>query len=101
MSRVLLFVQTGDARPKCAPTPRLLTDRDAQHVREMFESKPTAKSPTWMRVLGAADRWWLVECANADAGRRLLHAIQIGAATATDEPAIQPAGRILASGGKP
>ena len=106
--RVLLFTQSGSERPKCVPTPRWMREgHDAQHVCEMAESMPTATAPPWMRALSRADRWWLVECENADAGRRVIewHRRGSGACDAGGFCACTGAGKnecgaILASGGK-
>lgn len=89
--RVLLFVQTGDGRPKCVETPGWLSAKDAQHVREMSESHATPDSPHWIQVLDHADRWWLVECLDAKHGRAVI------AGSRTLDSA--EFGRILASGG--
>lgn len=70
-----MFVQTGDGRPKCVPTPGWLSASDAQYVREMAESKPSPwKKKHWTKAVDAADRWWLVECEGADAGRAIIAA---------------------------
>lgn len=107
--RTLLFVQTGDARPKVGGE---YTYRAAQRY--------AGDSEMWMRVtaLGKwmADRWWLVECEDADAGRAiithdaLLHT-SIGKAVEAVGPVVKSRdpnrvsepvqGRILASGGRP
>ena len=99
--KVLLFTQHGDGPLKCAPTTRSMTRGDAQHVREMFESKPTPKSPPWMKALDAADRYVLVECANADAGRAAI-ALYVDFRSHLDWklPRQFGPGCILASGGR-
>ena len=77
--RTLLFVQTGDGRPKCVrswavePASEVVFDR-VRHYR-----------------------WWLVECENAEAGRELILLNVSGPWT----HAVNVPGRILASGGKP
>lgn len=99
MSRVLLFTLTGSERPKMAMS---------YGKPKQFERIPEA-----MRQYGIeqqalalkADRWWLVECESADAGRAAI------AGLAWDFKKRQPAngdgqeiviaGRVLASGGKP
>ena len=52
------------------------------------------------RMKDAADRWWLVECENAEAGRAII----ANAAKFDSDPTLKNLrglGRILASGGKP
>lgn len=61
--KTLLFVQTGDGRPKCVPTMR--------YERERLFSVP-GWTPAHSDIGGDHDRWWLVECENADAGRRVI-----------------------------
>lgn len=67
MSRILLFVQTGDTRPTCV--------RIRKRVVFLVVVLPAA-SATRDLLLGpwtsARDRWWLVECENAEAGRSLI-----------------------------
>jgi hypothetical protein len=54
---------------------------------------------------GDADRWWLVECENADSGRNLILASLAASAAHRDVVADlamkHHIGRILASGGRP
>lgn len=82
--KVLLFVQTGDARPKC-----YAGVCDAARGRGWIEGDGSGFVFTARAALAkaAADRWWLVECANADLGRMAI-------TTQTEQ-----FGRILASGG--
>ncbi len=77
--KVLLFVQTGDTRPKCVKRfPPVL-----RHIKSGWEEWSVEYSKT-----ATADRWWLVECENADEGRTI-----IGCCPLDDH-------RILASGGR-
>jgi len=84
MSRVLLFVQNDwNGRP-----PRCIKQFGGDSARALVY---VSKARTWNH---AADRWWLVECENAQAGRVIIeHA---------GKPVLPHplAGRILASGGK-
>lgn len=84
--KVLLFVQSGDARPKC--------------VRERvlrYANGDIMWGPRWSDAKHRADRWWLVRCKNADEGRRL-----IGREGRMPQPFHEDIeGRIIASGGKP
>ena len=91
MSRVLLFVQTGDGRPKSRMAIREYwthPERFAIHLK-VWSADPDA--PGDMQAAELADRWWLVECKDADDGRR-----KIMFGDHTDGGT----GRILASGGK-
>ena len=105
--RTLLFVQTGDARPKCVAWD--LSGRAS--CVEFFSG-----FRRWERVRERPHRWWLVECEDADAGRAiithdaLLHT-SIGKAVEAVGPVVKSRdpnrvsepvqGRILASGGRP
>ena len=97
--RVLLFVQTGDGRPK-----------------RFKDFTPWQRDdPKWLGVAKdyadgvACDRWWLVECENAEAGRTLIALTELAQAARryagakrTDPVMFSgqvPAGRVLASGG--
>ena len=84
--KVLLFVQTGDARPKCVAWD--LSGRAS--CVEFFSG-----FRRWERVRERPHRWWLVECESAEAGRRLIEADD-GERFAMGSRY----GRILASGGK-
>lgn len=79
MSRVLLFVQTGDARPKCAKS---FGDR-RHNALNYFEAVRKRLGEN-----GQPTRAWLVECESADLGRMAI-------TTQTEQ-----FGRILASGGR-
>lgn len=101
--KVLLFVQTGDARPKSAgsiaqggPIGAKFIDRGNSCYLSDYQSF----------MLGTADRWWLVECENAAGGRLVIRASQDpDYATSNAAKAYWrfngAVGRILASGGKP
>lgn len=102
--KVLLFVQNGDARPKSYAS----VSRYAIHP-----SYPRLGDTRWcvtgkpaQRALSAADRWWLVECENAENGRRVIEDARLGLGNVDDAIAAGPGslagprvGRILASGG--
>jgi hypothetical protein len=76
MSRVLVFTQAGDKRPvawKCPHEYRDKPGRMAAHIAEWRDYPPLKLLS--LGVLGKAclaDRWWLVECENAEAGRRYI-----------------------------
>ena len=115
--RVLLFVQHGDGRPKCVGRVR---EWFPALMQPRYEDERTPKQRVddfvangWSLPAGSAqfkctarqkqhhllaDRWWLVECENADAGRAL-----IGGGRPfyfkRCERFVTPRGRILASGG--
>ena len=86
--KVLLFVQTGDARPKCVY--RLLANLPWDALAEAIGDARDdgARGDTLAELAARADRWWLVECENADEGRTI-----IGCCPLDDH-------RILASGGR-
>lgn len=97
MSRVLLFVQTGDARPKCV---KVFKGREAD-ARAYF-AKIKFGDPA------QPERGWLVQCHKADWGRTCIEAavaaVQYGPGPSVhfdfwDEMSKRH-GRILASGGK-
>ncbi len=76
--KVLLFVQSGNARPKCAKSFGGRAHSAMQYfarVRERLGSE------------GQPDRAWLVECENAEAGRDAIAGAPVFG------------GRILAIGG--
>jgi len=95
--KVLLFVQTGDARPKCV----------SRNVG--FDPAERLQGQKWLADSGyyvwwnvhdkatRADRWWLVECWSADEGRRYIRDQYMD-----DAPGYRAdcASHILASGGK-
>lgn len=102
MSRVLLFVQTGDARPMCVgrvgPLGEIPWTRCPAGLKA--ESAEYGLSLAQQHEVESADRWWLVECENADAGRAVI-AMHLSSGS----PVIQwtgrlPEGRILSSGGR-
>lgn len=74
--KVLLFVQNGDARPKC-----VLHDVVERHGAWCLSWRARDRQ-------AAADRWWLVECENAEAGRDVIAGAPVFG------------GRIIASGGR-
>lgn len=83
--RTLLFVQTGDARPTRHPMSTALR-RTLQYG--------TGEVPTGP-LFRAFDRWFLVSCANAEAGRFVIANAAIGGLEHWPGK-----GRILAHGGK-
>lgn len=97
MSRVLLFTQTGDARPKVA---KQFGVRLAW--ADLYFAKIKFGEP------GQPDRGWLVECENAEQGRACIALSQRTGGVRTvfkdtvfvDAGTIDVQGRILASGGK-
>lgn len=106
MSRVMLFVQTGEARPKCVGRvgplgevpwtlcPAGVKASQAEH----------GLSHNQQHAIDSADRWWLVECENAEDGRFVIECDrEVGGVLrdhyASDGERIY--GRVLASGGKP
>jgi hypothetical protein len=97
VSRALLFVQSGDARAKCvrryAPAHEYTRkpERFASHLETFSEIKPMPYRD--LRLAYEADRWWLVECCNADEGRFIIG----GAPSGKVRKGLVP-GRILASG---
>ena len=88
--KILLFTQTGDARPKCVKS-----FGDRRHNAENYFS---AIAPRF-GCEGQPERGWLVECPNAEAGRRMIAMHE-----ATGLLAVGDAGRvtcrILAQGGR-
>jgi len=92
VSRVLLFVQTGDGRPKCF---------SSHGVNRSLYTDGWRLSESALTAQGAADRWWLVECENAEAGRRVIDGEPHNYVMDNGVYATEPWGRILASGGKP
>ena len=128
--KMLLFVQTGDARPKCAGGAVHFTRAGyrtgynckiaSDPVMSALGDSKTAwgwwTTPGPWNALLDSDRWWLVECEDADAGRAiithdaLLHT-SIGKAVEAVGPVVKSRdpnrvsepvqGRILASGGRP
>lgn len=74
MSRILLFVQTGDTRATCAwwsndgERPPVTPSGQLYALRFKLGSAADAVACGQH----PADRWWLVECENAEAGRSLI-----------------------------
>ena len=109
MSRVLLFTQTGGGRPKYvgrAYCERMFDHRGQERwlVHKDADGERWFSNPSVKRETNFADRWWLVECDNAEAGRTLiLRSQRVGGedewtkAIDAHEPV---AGRVLASGGR-
>lgn len=84
--KVLLFVQSGNARPKCAKSFGGRAHSAMQYfarVRERLGSE------------GQPDRAWLVECENAEDGRTVIMQERV-----LPDGIVSTLGRILASGGK-
>lgn len=102
--KVLLFVQTGDARPKALTTPNEYSRRPqclAGQLRawsgKSVQTVHATNGGAFAQAF-AADRWWLVECENAKAGR---HCISGGCEPYRCHRADGPMScRILASGGR-
>ena len=99
--RVLLFVQNeGDKRPRrlrCKVSRRrwsagCFTGSSASGVP--FHGFYVHKASRG--AVARADRWWLVECENAEAGRALIALAEFD----SPENVAAPKGRILASGGR-
>ena len=92
--RVLLFVQNeGDKRPKVAARWRnTVVERAVNNIEWARANDLTGVAVTGpLRAVAAADRWWLIECENAEAGRKAIK--QSGFMDYSH-------GRVLASGGK-
>ena|SRR5689334_7387027 len=115
MSHVHLFVQVGDGRPKYVGRayPRSLDHRGrTRSLVHRTEGALWWAAPWVAGEARSADRWWLVECENAEAGRvaiadavyRPTEALIKSEAWAWIRrlPLLASCtGRILASGGKP
>lgn len=86
--KVLLFVQSGDARPKVAYS-------NQASLRYMATCSQRTLNAVYAPL---KSRWWLVECENAEAGRTIIanHA----AVVRGDGVSLLRGGRILASGGR-
>lgn len=102
--KVLLFVQTGDARPKVFTRyARGYSGLFARNV-EFARQHPETNISRPLRACANADRWWLVECENADEGRRVItglcHSMDCALLRDDSHEASCDCGRILASGGK-
>jgi hypothetical protein len=101
MSRVLLFVQTSDGRPKCEyRMPAWMPwEPLAFSIPRGSGQLPSAVAALACTAARRADRWWLVECENAEAGRALIADAALG--YDSEHPMRSGhAGRILASGGR-
>ena len=106
--RVLLFCQTGDGRPKYIG-PAYGPD-DTHHRATIVRideavGRGMGHNNLWatervLSALRAADRWWLVECENAEAGRAYLLATVPGDLGQTIGYSLPSGVRILAQGGK-
>lgn len=98
--KVLLFVQTGDERPKCVGSGSWLarTGPFMECVQAIRDGRDVLQSQQEWRAANA-DRWWLVECENADAGR-LIIACSRGECDSPEGCVCKNYGRILASGGR-
>lgn len=107
--RVLLFVQTGDARPKSIGGNRRL---DGEALNGRWDSRAIARAMQELAITEevsaiGADRWWLVECENADAGRAAIECYEGGTGCTAGRVfrfdhcrSGRHPGRILASGGR-
>lgn len=85
-----LFVQTGDSQPKC-----MKRSAGWAYEGDWLNTVPPLAEHIRDRLL-VTDRWWLVECDSADAGREVIrYHHEAGAVSAP-----MPKGSILASGGK-
>lgn len=93
--KVLLFVQTGDGRPKCVSVGRKASTAALCFQRDEFRNAQTSGPKDFV------PRWWLVECENAEAGRTLIEMHETRHSPVIQWTGRPPAGRILASGGKP
>jgi hypothetical protein len=108
----MLFVQTGDGRPKFV----CLCQPFAIGSGIVIGPEPGYRvSLEHSYKLSGADRWWLVECENAEAGRRVIESegracrcTKCGVEGDGDgqafemcaEETVIEVGRILASGGR-
>lgn len=99
----MLFVQTGDARPKCEGRLGPLGEIPWQRCPAALKAAlgECGLSSEQQLAVESADRWWLVECKNAEAGRGTIYIAlnppPVGSAFTTTFPV----GRILAQGGRP
>ena len=89
--KVLLFVQTGDERPKVSPT----TAIQRSTLLTGKPGGPGSALPTLVHV-----RWWLVECENAEAGRATIEHVTLDDNSQCPINCPCCGGRILASGGR-
>lgn len=89
--KALLFVQTGDARPKCEGE---CWERMNDWGRRM---RGTLRQRDLMR---RSDRWWLVECETARHGREVIASGRTELRSGFGGDGSILIGRILASGGR-
>jgi len=85
----MLFVQ-NEGPPKCLY--RYVGPEDKGAI-------PAFMSPYQLKWFRHAARWWLVECENADDGRRLIDIDDTKGSPVIQWTGRTPNGRILASGG--
>jgi len=107
VSRVLLFVQTGDGRPKCCRSTvvsSLYLQPEHGDPRQWFNctGRWWVSQEWWNKHGRNADRWWLVECENAAQGRVIIETVRRANLVGDVDGIIarESAARILASGGK-
>lgn len=102
--KVLLFVQTGDARPKCkGAVLKFPTWKGPPRPHVQVDGWWYTQKQADARY--AADRWWLVECENAEDGRFVIacdraRPLRGHWASVGPEGSDRIVGRILASGGR-
>ena len=89
--KTLLFVQNGDARPKCVKS---FGDRRHNAMNYFNAIRPRFGS------LGQPECGWLVECANAEAGRATIEHVTLDDNSQCPINCPCCGGRILASGGR-
>ena len=92
--KTLLFVQSGDARPKVAKSFGVRTHAAIKYFARVRERLGREGQP---------DKAFLVECASAEAGRTIIRGVPGHMHTGNDCntcSAYQFNGRILASGGR-
>lgn len=98
--KVLLFTARSGERPKCVS--RSVGFDPAEILQGQKWLADSGFCVWWTAHEKAinADAWWLVECANAEAGRRVI--AHHGVTTTCDcEPRFDPSeGSVLAHGGK-
>ena len=82
--KILLFTQTGDARPKCVKQFGADRARGLQYLGHLVRPE----SGRWL--------YWLVECENAEDGRAIIIQERVFDGTGIRSTL----GRILASGGR-
>lgn len=92
--RVMLFCQTGDARPTCVKSFGWIA-RDGDAPPRAIQYLGAIRFGTHLQP----DRGWLVACQDADAGRMTISAAMLD--MTPDASGHLFGGRILASGGRP